>query len=451
MSVYAEERRADRAADAEQRRIDAAAAETRRVEREKAADERAARLNQQRQEDRARARAERVRVRAERRSARREALTPGNVYRKGTLALVTASALGSLPAQVLHFVSISPMLLPLPLAIEGAAWVMAAGVAYADERHLPGWVRWFLRLLVLAAAGFAASINYTYGLHLPGLSAPDRQAAGIGLAAVTLLGPVLFEIRQWVTTLSADTNSPEERARRRHDRLRRRQHRSIAQLADRFVSAAPFGQLDFETAFAHAWEIETGTDTPGMTPRLHERAARSAAALAHAQCAAIDPAPPRRRRVGDLFRRRPVALPTLTPNQDESAEKYVKRSTADLGVSAPAPITPAPAPAQLPAVPAVSLVKSTDRVPVGAVAAESTRPRRATGRVPAAARSSRPVRTADELLTEARKVTAEWSDRELTAEGIRKAVHTSPAKARVLRDTLRAEREQAAGPGEAAA
>ncbi len=94
-------------------------------------------------------------------------------------------------------------------------------------------------------------------------------------------------------------------------------------------------------------------------------------------------------------------------------------------------------------------MKSTDRPPVGAVAAESTRPRRATGRVPAVARSSRPARTAEQLLTEAREVAADWSDRELTAEGIRRAVHTSPAKARVLRDTLRAER--AAGSGEAAA
>ncbi|MBQ1105321.1 hypothetical protein [Streptomyces sp. 404i] len=449
MSVYAEERRADRAADAEQRRVDQAAADARRVEREKAADERAARLNQQRRTERAQAREGRARARAKRRAARGEALTAGNVYRKGTLALVTASALGSLPAQVLHFVGISPMLLPLPLAIEGAAWVMAAGVAYADERHLPAWVRWFLRLLVLAAAGFAASINYTYGTHLPGLTDTDGQAAGIGLAAVTLLGPVLFEIRQWVTTLSADTNSPEERARRRHERKRRRQHRSIAQLADRFVSAAPFGQLDFEEAFAHAWEIETGTGTPGMTPRLHQRAARSAAALTRAQSAVT--APRRGWSIGGLFRRRPIEHTPATPNQDQSSETYVNRSTADLEVSAPAPITPPPAPAELEAAPAVSLVKSTDRVPAGVVAAESTRPRRATGRVPGAARSSRPVRTADQLLIEARSATADWTDGELTAEGIRKAVRTSPAKARVLRDTLRAEREQSAGTGEAAA
>ncbi|MEU8095348.1 DUF2637 domain-containing protein [Streptomyces rubiginosohelvolus] len=155
--------------------------------------------------------------------------------------------------------------------------------------------------------------------------------------------------------------------------------------------------------------------------------------------------------VAKVLHHRPIEKPATTPNQDESAETYVNRSTAGLGVSAPAPVAPPPVPAALPAAPVVSLVKSTDRVPVGAVAAESTRPRRATGRVPASARSSRPARTAEQLLTEARTATADWSDRELTAEGIRRAVRTSPAKARVLRDTLRVEREQAAGTSEVAA
>ncbi|MFC8702447.1 DUF2637 domain-containing protein [Streptomyces anulatus] len=155
--------------------------------------------------------------------------------------------------------------------------------------------------------------------------------------------------------------------------------------------------------------------------------------------------------VAKVLHHRPIEHPATTPNQDQSAETYVNRSTADLEVSAPAPITPPPTPAGLPAAPVVSLVKPTDRVPAGSVAAESTRPRRATGRIPDAARSSRPTRTADQLLIEARSATADWSDRELTAEGIRKAVRTSPAKARVLRETLRAEREQSACTGEAAA
>ncbi|WP_405195407.1 DUF2637 domain-containing protein [Streptomyces anulatus] len=148
--------------------------------------------------------------------------------------------------------------------------------------------------------------------------------------------------------------------------------------------------------------------------------------------------------VAKVLHHRPIEHPATTPNQDQSAETYVNRSTADLGVSAPAPITPTLAPAELEAAPAVSLVKPTG-------AAESARPRQATGRVPDVARSSRPNRTADQLLNEARTATADWTDRELTAEGIRKAVRTSPAKARVLRETLRAEREQSAGTAEAAA
>ncbi|MYQ42106.1 hypothetical protein B046DRAFT_02306 [Streptomyces sp. LamerLS-316] len=436
MGSFAEDRRADRAAEAEQRRIDQAAAEALRVERVRAADERAARLREQQRAEKDAAR----KVRAVRRSEMGASLTAGNVYRKGTLALVIASGLGSLPAQVLHFVGISPMLLPLPLAIEGAAWVMAAGVAYADERGLPGWVRWFLRLLVVAAAGFAATINYDYGSHLSGLSPSDARAAGIGLAAVTLLGPVLFEIRQWVTNLSGQTGDEHDKARRVHDRKRRRQHHAVARLADRLVSAAPFGVLSFEDAFAHAWEIETGTSTPGMSPKLHRRAARSVAELAQAQ---RPPAPRRWWRKAP-----PVALASgrpidTTPNT-ESADTSTNRSTADLGKS-----TRLALPASLPKPVVFDLAKPVKPIAVRTAAAASPRPRRVTGRVPQAARSTRPARTAEQLLIEARTATANWSIDDLTAEGIRKAVHTSPAKARVLRETLRAERTPA--PDEAAA
>jgi hypothetical protein len=142
--------------------------------------------------------------------------------------------------------------------------------------------------------------------------------------------------------------------------------------------------------------------------------------------------------------------PTLPVNAEESAQIGSDRSTCDLEEStAPAsaavaelPVTE-PVGADLPepvGAPAGS-------VPVGVVAAESARPVRATGRVPDAARSTRPTRTAEELLHEARSVTAGWSDGELTAERIRKAVRTSAARARGLRDTLRAER---ATGGEAA-
>lgn len=280
MSTYQEERRKDRAAEAEQRRTDAAAAEDRRAARQRDADERQARLAKQARADKHADRKARQQARAERKAARQAALTPGKVYRTGTLVLVIASALGSLPAQVLHFVGISPMLLPLPLAIEGAAWTMAAGVAHADERRLPGWVRWLLRGLVVLAAGFAASINYQYGRTL----SPDpaaSQTAALGLAAVSLLGPLLFEVRQWVATLTEKTGTEqdkarrqEEKARREHLARRRGHHKDVAQEADRLLSAMPYGSITEEEAFAAAWRIHRGAE-PGMSAELYAVATNS--------------------------------------------------------------------------------------------------------------------------------------------------------------------------------
>lgn len=133
----------------------------------------------------------------------------------------------------------------------------------------------------------------------------------------------------------------------------------------------------------------------------------------------------------------------LHANAGESTETKRNRSRADLEESTPATLVTVPAPVELPAPTApavVEPVRSIESAPVAVAAAESTRPRGATGRVPEVARSPRPVRTADELLIEAREATAGWAIEDLTAEGIRRAVRTSPAKARVLRETLRAER-----------
>jgi hypothetical protein len=136
--------------------------------------------------------------------------------------------------------------------------------------------------------------------------------------------------------------------------------------------------------------------------------------------------------------------PDPAPEPVESAETIVNRSTADLGEHPEPPATPIEQPDVPAIVPVTVAIEDTapepERVSVGAVAAEQPRIRRATGRVPAVARSSRPVRSPEELLIEARAATAGWPVEDLTAEGIRKAVRTSAAKARVLRETLRAER-----------
>ena len=43
-------------------------------------------------------------------------------------------------------------------------------------------------------------------------------------------------------------------------------------------------------------------------------------------------------------------------------------------------------------------------------------------------------------MSEARKLTADWKDTQITGEGLRRALRTSPANARMVRDALLAER-----------
>ncbi|MFI9374908.1 DUF2637 domain-containing protein [Streptomyces parvulus] len=159
--------------------------------------------------------------------------------------------------------------------------------------------------------------------------------------------------------------------------------------------------------------------------------------------------------VAKVLHHRPASISTVSTNAEESTETAMKRSMADLPVSAPEPITPNAA--ALPRPVAVGFLKSTlpakpypsiapapaASIESRAVAAESTRPRRATGRVPDAAKPTRPKRTPEQLLAEARQATADWPDAKVTGEGIRRAIRTSPANARSLRDTLLAERAAA--------
>ncbi|MFJ1647981.1 hypothetical protein [Streptomyces sp. NPDC088258] len=263
MSSWSEERRLNLAAEAEQRRKTDDAREERRIRTQEAADKRRRderiRDRDEKRTEKAQKRREGAQRRQARAAKREKTLTPGNVYRRGTLLLVALSAAASLPAQILHFMAISWMLFPIGPAVEGAAWVMAAGVAYADERKLAAWVRWVLRVLSMSAAGFAANINYQYGQSLAGsgLTASEAQAAGIGLAAVTLGGPLFFEVRQWVLTLSASTATPkqqaEDKARRRHRKDREKAFKDVAKRQRELLLAAPFGTLSPEEAFDRAW------------------------------------------------------------------------------------------------------------------------------------------------------------------------------------------------------
>ncbi|MFI0139448.1 DUF2637 domain-containing protein [Streptomyces luteogriseus] len=83
------------------------------------------------------------------------------------------------------------------------------------------------------------------------------------------------------------------------------------------------------------------------------------------------------------------------------------------------------------------------RPPRSASAVESTgaAPRRATGRVPATAKSATDrTRTDAEILAKARLLTTDWSDDRLTAERLRNELRIGQGRARALRDQLQTER-----------
>ncbi|WP_460067464.1 DUF2637 domain-containing protein [Streptomyces sp. YKOK-I1] len=167
--------------------------------------------------------------------------------------------------------------------------------------------------------------------------------------------------------------------------------------------------------------------------------------------------------VAKVLHHRPAPIPAVGTNAEESTETERIRSTPDLLESTPAPsvkLTRLSVPdpvavdlgkSTLPLKPVRELPASIEAPAVRSVPAESGKPRRATGRLPEVARSSRPKRTPDQLLAEARSVTVGWTDAQITAEGIRREVHTSPANARMLRDTLLAERAENGGDAGAAA
>ena len=107
------------------------------------------------------------------------------------------------------------------------------------------------------------------------------------------------------------------------------------------------------------------------------------------------------------------------------ADEQAARSTSDQARSAPEPD------------------------PAKAARVESSRaaPRRATSRVPATTKSAADrTRTDAEVLAEARRLTADWSDDRLTAQRLRNELRISQTRARALRDQLQTERSDRPDP-----
>ncbi|MFF4403620.1 hypothetical protein [Streptomyces sp. NPDC001404] len=144
-----------------------------------------------------------------RKRRRREALLDSGTRFKSLVTVIIVLGLAaSLPGQVSYFYAMGGvMLLSVPFFLELLAWAGVEGTQWAHRKGLPRWPFWLLTGLL---AGFAGFINATHGVERFG------AVAGYALAATSVIGPVLAEVRQFLESKAvADQRSFEERA---HDK-----------------------------------------------------------------------------------------------------------------------------------------------------------------------------------------------------------------------------------------
>lgn len=287
--------RADKAAEREQARLDAelrahldAEREDRRRrqeredrrDREEAAERRreqeADRKRQAREErNAARAKAKRERSATRRRWAR-AVLANGDVT-----ATVVVMLCGMIPAVIsqgrglvhMHMGHLLGTLLPVML--EMSAWAATLGEARAlrESRRV-----WPYRVAVWTSASLAAAINYREGLASYGLTGAVILAASsvgpVALWHMVMAGRHGAKAKRTKTEIAAAKRAAaEEKAKAAHAKARRKHHPKVAEVADRLLSAAPYGSLAAETAWQQAWEAVHGAAAPGMTPELYAAAA----------------------------------------------------------------------------------------------------------------------------------------------------------------------------------
>lgn len=208
----------------------------------------------------------------QRRAARAES---GANFKALVNVVMILGLLAALPAQLSYFLGLHKkgqeqsghawLMAPVPFFLELLAWVGVLGTQWAHRKGLPRWPFWILTASLASVAGY---INFAHG------NAEYGIVAGVALAATSIIGPVLAEVRQFLETrAAADPRGLEQRARdkaaekeRAAEEKRRQQieEREDAERAKEFPAefaefrrimiAHPTGAIDRNTAWKQAWE-----------------------------------------------------------------------------------------------------------------------------------------------------------------------------------------------------
>ncbi|MFI8191389.1 hypothetical protein ACIF8T_21640 [Streptomyces sp. NPDC085946] len=183
--------------------------------------------------------------------------------------------LAALPAQISYFLGLHRKgdkdsglawtLAPIPFFLELLAWVGVMGTRWAHRKGLPRWPFWLLTATLASIAGW---INFAHGVTEYG------PVAGYALAATSIIGPLLAEVRQYLESKAAeDGRDLKQRARdrraareaakaererkeieRAEDEKRRRLFPNEFEEFERIMAAYPTGGISRAVAWERAWD-----------------------------------------------------------------------------------------------------------------------------------------------------------------------------------------------------
>lgn len=238
---------------------------------------------------------EKARREQQRRDARGDA---GTWFKLLVNVVLGLGLLAALPAQLSYFLTLHRKgerdmgpawtMLPVPFFLEILAWVGVLGTQWAHRKGLPRWPFWILTASLASVAGY---INLTHGTDQYGL------VAGVALAATSIIGPALAEVRQFLESkAAADPRSLGQRAidkaaekqasaERRaaakihaaEDKRRRGLYPEEFAEFERIIVAHPTGAITREAAWRQAWDnrhlLPLATTVDTLASREDARAA----------------------------------------------------------------------------------------------------------------------------------------------------------------------------------
>jgi hypothetical protein len=199
----------------------------------------------------------------------------GSTFKILVNVVMALGLLAALPAQISYFLGLHRKddtnpgpawtLAPVPFFLELLAWVGVMGTRWAHRKGLPRWPFWLMTAALASVAGY---INLAHG------TAEYGTVAGIALAATSVIGPLLAEVRQFLETKAAeDGRNLQQRAKdRRAEREKAKAERAREQIEkaederrqklfkdefaefERILAAHPTGAISREAAWAQAWD-----------------------------------------------------------------------------------------------------------------------------------------------------------------------------------------------------